>query len=158
MLKISVITATYNSGVYLEDSIKSVIQQKDDNLEYIIIDGGSKDNTVDIIKKYSQYISYWVSERDNGIYDAWNKGVKKATGDWILFIGGDDFLKPDAIKLYRDFIVSNNISKDCLYISSKMELIDEQKKLIRVMGWAWEWDESFGHGDVEYRERVRDGD
>lgn len=138
MEKITIITATYNSEKYLEDSIKSVISQTGKNDEYIIIDAGSSDSTIDIIKKYSDSITYWVSEKDEGIYDAWNKGLKVATGDWIMFIGSDDFLKADALKLYREFI-NKHVSKDCLYISSKNEIIDENKKIIRIYGWPWLW-------------------
>jgi glycosyltransferase involved in cell wall biosynthesis len=136
--KITIITATYNSEKYLEESIKSVISQLSKDDEYIIIDALSSDSTMEIISKYSDSINYWISEKDEGIYDAWNKGLKVATGDWIMFIGSDDFLKPNAIKLYKEFIY-DYVSKDCLYISSKMELVDENKKKIRIIGWPWVW-------------------
>lgn len=88
--KISVITISYNSAGTIENTIKSVIDQGYKKLEYIIIDGGSTDGTVEIIKKYDAYISYWVSEPDNGIADAFNKGIKVATGDVIGIINSDD--------------------------------------------------------------------
>lgn len=88
--KISIITATYNAADTLEQTIVSVINQTYSNKEYIIIDGGSTDGTIDIIKKYEDKISYWVSESDKGIYEAFNKGVRVATGDYIEFIGADD--------------------------------------------------------------------
>lgn len=91
-VKISVITVCYNAATTLDHSIVSVLNQTYPNIEYIIIDGGSTDGTVDIIKKYSDRLAYWVSEPDNGIYDAMNKGVKKATGDYVLFLGADDKL------------------------------------------------------------------
>lgn len=90
--KISVITATYNSVKTIDQAIRSVVGQSYDNIEYIIVDGGSTDGTVDIIKKYDDRISYWISEPDKGIYDAFCKGVAAATGDYIYFLGSDDCL------------------------------------------------------------------
>ena len=88
--KITIIMAVYNRVDKIEQCISSVINQIYDNLEYIIIDGGSTDGTVDIIKIYDDKIAYWCSEPDKGIYDAWNKGLAHATGDYINFIGSDD--------------------------------------------------------------------
>ena len=95
--KISIITITYNSERTLEQTIKSVIEQNYNNLEYIIIDGGSKDKTLDIIKKYEDKIAYWVSERDHGISDAFNKGIRAATGEIIGIINSDDQLCDGAL-------------------------------------------------------------
>jgi glycosyltransferase involved in cell wall biosynthesis len=88
--KVSVVTVTYNAAATLEKTILSVVNQSYRNLEYIIIDGGSKDSTLSIIKKYKYNLGYWISEKDEGIYDAMNKGVKASTGDWVIFLGGDD--------------------------------------------------------------------
>jgi glycosyltransferase involved in cell wall biosynthesis len=88
--KISIVTVSYNMVDYIEDTILSVISQQYPNLEYIIIDGGSRDGTVDIIKKYEPWISYWISEPDNGMYDAIQKGFKKATGDIMAYLNSDD--------------------------------------------------------------------
>lgn len=90
-MKISIITVCYNSEPTIERAIKSVIQQDDPNVEYIIIDGGSTDGTVDIIKQYAEDISYWVSEPDQGIYDAMNKGIERATGEVVAFLNSDDW-------------------------------------------------------------------
>ena len=90
--KISIITVTYNAVKTIEETILSVINQTYENIEYIIIDGGSTDGTIDIIKKYEDQISYWVSEKDKGIYDAMNKGIDIATGDYVYFLGADDIL------------------------------------------------------------------
>lgn len=92
--KISVITASYNSAEFIERTIISVLSQNYPNLEYIIIDGGSTDGTVDIIKKYEDRLAYWYSESDNGQYDAINKGFKKATGDILAFLNADDIYLP----------------------------------------------------------------
>lgn len=91
-LKISVVTVCYNAAKTIEETIKSVLEQAYDNIEYIIIDGGSTDGTVDIIKKYTNDIAYWVSEPDRGIYDAMNKGIDAATGDYIININVGDKL------------------------------------------------------------------
>ena len=89
---ISVIIVVYNRVHVLEDCILSVLRQKYDNVELIIIDGGSSDGTLDIIRKYDSCIDYWVSEKDNGIYFAMNKGVELASGDWLYFLGSDDVM------------------------------------------------------------------
>jgi len=90
--KISVITVVRNGEKYLESAIKSITEQTYGNLEYVVIDGNSSDNTVNIIKRYSDKISYWISEEDEGIYDAMNKGIQSSSGDWLLFINSDDYL------------------------------------------------------------------
>ena len=90
--KISIITVTLNSEKTLEQTISSVVNQTYDNIEYIIIDGGSADGTLDIVRKYEKSIAYFISEPDNGIYEAFNKGVRAATGDYIEIIGSDDSL------------------------------------------------------------------
>jgi glycosyltransferase involved in cell wall biosynthesis len=91
--KISIVTPSFNQAEFLEATIQSVLSQNYPKLEYIIIDGGSTDGTLDIIQKYKDSISYFVSEPDKGIYDAMNKGVKKSKGDWIYFLGADDKLQ-----------------------------------------------------------------
>jgi glycosyltransferase involved in cell wall biosynthesis len=98
-LKISIITITYNSEKTLEDTIKSVATQEYPNLEYLIIDGGSKDRTLDIVKQYEGVVTKWISEPDKGISDAFNKGIKMATGDIIGIINSDDMLAPNALNL-----------------------------------------------------------
>lgn len=100
---ISIITAIFNGEKNLEKTIKNILNQDYPNLEYIIIDGGSTDGTLDIIKKYEDKIAYWVSEKDKGISDAFNKGIKVAKGDYINFQGdGDGFCEKNSVsKLFE---------------------------------------------------------
>src|ERR1022692_1920792 len=90
--KISIVTATFNQASFIEETILSVLDQQYPNLEYIIIDGGSNDGTVDIIKKYEHCLAYWISEKDAGLYDALNKGFQKATGEIMSWLNSDDIL------------------------------------------------------------------
>jgi glycosyltransferase involved in cell wall biosynthesis len=94
---ISVITVCYNAENNLERTILSVLNQTYSNIEYIIIDGGSTDGTIDLIKKYADKITYWQSETDKGIYDAMNKGIQKATGEWINFMNAGDLFSSTTI-------------------------------------------------------------
>ena len=90
--KLSIITITYNAEKVLERTIKSVINQTYNNIEYIIVDGKSTDKTLNIIKKYEKHITKWISEPDEGLYDAMNKGIDLATGDYIQFLNAGDEL------------------------------------------------------------------
>jgi glycosyltransferase involved in cell wall biosynthesis len=89
-MKISIVTAAYNSAATIKDTIESVLSQDYPNIEYVVADGGSKDGTVEILKSYGDKIK-WVSERDSGIYEAMSKGVAMATGDVVGIMGSDDF-------------------------------------------------------------------
>ena len=92
MPKISIITVCFNAEKYIEQTIKSVIDQKNGDIEYIVIDGASTDKTLNIIRQYEPKITKWISEPDNGIADAMNKGIKLATGEYLLFLHADDYL------------------------------------------------------------------
>jgi len=122
---ITIITVVYNGEKYLEETIQSVINQTYPNVEYIIIDGGSTDGTLDIIRKYEDYIDYWVSEKDRGISDAFNKGVIAAKGCYINFQGdGDGFVLPDSLE---KVIINIEPNKDVL-ISARIQRIDIEGK------------------------------
>ena len=101
--KISIITVSFNSAKTIKETIESILIQDYNNIEYIIIDGGSSDETIDIVKSYSEKISYVISEKDNGIYDAMNKGIKAATGDIVGILNSDDF--------YPNSFVLSNVAK-----------------------------------------------
>lgn len=105
--KISIITVVYNAVCTIEQTILSVLSQDYDNYEYIVIDGGSNDGTLAIIEKYSEKISFWVSEPDQGIYDAMNKGIRNAKGEYVYFLGGDDLLfNSEVLKCTSSFLQS----------------------------------------------------
>jgi len=105
--KISIVTPSFNQGKFIEQTIQSVLNQNYPNLEYIIIDGGSVDNTVEIIKKYEQHIHYWISEPDNGQTDAVNKGFAKCTGDIFNWLNSDDYYEPGALQTISNLFTSN---------------------------------------------------
>ncbi len=104
--KITIITPSFNQGQFIEETIRSVLLQNYPNLEYIIIDGGSMDNTLEIIKKYEKFIDYWVSEADSGQANAINKGLKKATGEVFNWLNSDDYYLPNAL-----LTIGQNFSK-----------------------------------------------
>ncbi len=107
--KISIIIVTLNAGQTLQACLNSVFEQEHPDIELIVIDGQSTDNTLDIIKSNAPHIHYWVSERDNGIYDAMNKAIRHTTGNWIYYLGADDVLLSDFSKLAAELKDSNAI-------------------------------------------------
>lgn len=147
-MKITIITVTYNSQKTVRDTIESVLHQKYDNYEYLMVDGGSKDNTVDIIKEYEPRFGgrmRWISEKDKGMYDGINKGIRMATGDVVGIINSDDFYhrtnifdiiakafeeNKDIQAIYGDvrFVNPDNLDKTVRYYSSK-----------RFKPWKFRW-------------------
>jgi glycosyltransferase involved in cell wall biosynthesis len=127
--KITIITPSYGQGQYIEDTILSIINQGYPNLEYIVIDGGSTDNTVEIIKKYSDRITYWVSEKDKGQSNAINKGFKRATGDIINWINSDDQLAPGALHTIARHFAEN---PDAVMVHGRIEYFGETNNYYSV--------------------------
>lgn len=118
MMKLSIITINRNNGVGLRKTIKSVISQNFNDIEYIVIDGASTDESVEIIKEYSSQIFYWVSEPDNGIYNAMNKGILKASGDYLLFLNSGDWLVDNILD---ELIEKYNFTYDIIYGNTFIE-------------------------------------
>ena len=135
---VTVITVTFNAEADLEKCIKSVISQTYTNIEFIIIDGGSADGTLAIIEKYKKNIWYSISEKDNGIYDAWNKGISHANGEWIAFLGSDDIFLENAIENYINHINKFD-SKSIDIVSSRVTLVNNNGDKLRIIGKKWNW-------------------
>lgn len=127
--KITIVTPSYNQADFLEETILSIINQKYPNLEYIIIDGGSTDNSVEIIKKYEKHIDYWVSEKDFGQSHAINKGFARATGEILNWINSDDILCENALlNIGKAYLSRKN---DNVIIAGNGYEIDEKSKILR---------------------------
>lgn len=123
--KVSIVTPSYNQGQFLESTILSVLNQSHPNLEYIIIDGGSTDGSVQIIKKYHKYLAYWISEKDGGMYDAINKGLKMASGDILAYLNSDDLYMPGTFQIITEYFQKHPevalVYGDCVFINEREE-------------------------------------
>jgi glycosyltransferase involved in cell wall biosynthesis len=126
-MKITIITPSYNQAPYLEATILSVLAQNYQDLEFIIIDGGSTDGSVEIIKKYEPFLSYWVSEPDSGQSEAINKGITKATGEIITWINSDDLLLPNALQAVKEEFTQQGAETGVVFGGAV--LFDETKEL-----------------------------
>lgn len=143
--KITIITPSYNQASYLEQTIDSVLSQQYPNLEYMIFDGGSKDNSAQIIEKHAAHLAYWESTPDKGQTDAINKGLKRTTGDIINWLNSDDYYEPDALfKVAETFMQTQARvvcgrsrifkSEETLYYSNGTDVYPEN--LAKTIGWA----------------------
>jgi glycosyltransferase involved in cell wall biosynthesis len=131
--KISVVTPSFNQGAFLERTIDSVLSQNYPNLEYIVIDGGSTDGSVGILRKYAAHLAYWVSEPDRGQAHAINKGLQRATGDWVAWQNSDDVFYPGA---FESLARAARKYEDAALIIGNMNLIDADDRLIRDMKYV----------------------
>ena len=139
--KLSIIISVLNARTVLENCIISILNQDYKDFELIIIDGGSIDGTVKVLEEYSDKISFWVSEKDSGIYNAWNKALAIVSGEWICFIGSDDILLPNSLtKLMSkaNFPVYN-------FVSSRVMMVDDQGEEFGAIGKSWNF-QNLSHG------------
>jgi len=158
--KISIVIPSFNQGSYIEETLKSIFDQKYPKLEVIVIDGLSTDNTINILKKYEKKINYWVSEKDRGQSHAINKGFKKASGDIIAWINSDDIYFPNSFNTINNFF-QKKPEADIVYGNGVW--IDENSKIIKCRRnlpfhyktWFYGMADPF-QPEVFYRRRVLD--
>jgi glycosyltransferase involved in cell wall biosynthesis len=147
---VSIITVSFNAAAHIRQTIESVLNQMYPNIEYIIIDGGSTDGTVEIIREYAHRLAYWVSEPDEGIYDAWNKAIAQAKGDWITFLGADDvFCEKITVEAVVDYLNANQIN------NLKTDIVHGNMYIIkhgiqRVIGKPWHWHSFKTHMNIAH--------
>lgn len=147
-MKISIITVVYNNAQTIRDAIQSVLSQDYPNIEYIIIDGGSSDGTLSIINEYKEQISYFISERDNGLYDAMNKGIRVSTGEIIGILNSDDLYANQ--KVISDVIMRFKINSDLSILYGDLVYVkySNVSKTIRTWKSIAYYDKYFEHANV----------
>ncbi len=133
---LTVIVATFNAADTLQQCITSVAQQTYPNKELIVIDGGSSDGTADLLKANRKHIDYWISEPDHGIYNAWNKGLKQANGEWICFLGADDLLW-DVRVLDRVALHLEDLPSNIRVAYGKVMLLNSRGEILYPIGEPW---------------------
>lgn len=146
--KISIIIPSYNQGAYIGNSLESIINQQYKNVEIIVMDGGSTDNSIDMIKKYQGYISYWQSQKDKGQSAAINDGFKRATGDFVTWLNSDDVLLPGILQTIDKMIQSNPqinwFLGNVLWMNKEGEIIKVGK--VEKENWKWNKHYLFSNG------------
>lgn len=142
-MKLSIIIPSFNQGQYLEETLNSIISQKNDEVEIIVMDGGSTDNSVDVLKEYSEYIDYWQSKKDKGQSDAINSGFRKATGEYVTWLNSDDVLLPGALNVILGYLdVYPNINwflGNVLWLNKHGNVI----KVGKVEKECWFWNKHY---------------
>lgn len=127
--RVSIVTPSYNQGQFLEETIRSVLLQGYPNLEYMVLDGGSTDSSLEVIRKYAPWLAYWVSGKDKGQSDAINKGWQRSTGEIIAYLNSDDTLQPEAVaRVARTF----DRRPEADFACGSCRYVDEASQLIRV--------------------------
>jgi glycosyltransferase involved in cell wall biosynthesis len=132
---VTVVTAVFNGQAYIAECLESVLRQDYPNIEHIVLDGGSNDSTIKVLREYDDRIALWKSEPDKGVYDAWNKALLEARGEWICFLGADDEFLPGAVSAYMALAAKNPRAK---YLSSKVRWV-HPSGYSRTFGEPWTW-------------------
>jgi glycosyltransferase involved in cell wall biosynthesis len=140
---ISIVTSTLDAAADLAHTLRSVAQQRGASFEWIVVDGGSTDGTVELLRLHEHLVARWISEPDSGIYDAWNKGCALARGEWLLFLGaGDEFAAPDALSNFSAHLAGAHPAHDLVY--GKLRYISQVGRVdLEEVGAPW--------GDIEGR-------
>jgi glycosyltransferase involved in cell wall biosynthesis len=134
---VTVVTAVFNGQPNMMACLESVLRQDYTNIEHIVLDGGSTDGTVAVLRAYEDRIALWRSEPDGGVYDAWNKGLKEARGEWICFLGADDEFLPGAVTAYMALAAAHPNAE---YLSSQVRWVHPSGYVNPGHGRAWTWD------------------
>lgn len=150
--KVSIIIPVLNSSDVLEHAIESVITQDYQNIELIIIDGGSTDGSIELIKKYENKINYWCSKKDNGVYGGMNKGIAAASGTWVFFLGADDKLCPGIISE----VFNDSFFEDIDLIYGKVRIESKEKNIGRETNYEQLIEKNIPHQAIFYRKSVLD--
>jgi glycosyltransferase involved in cell wall biosynthesis len=132
---VTVVTAVFNGLPHVAGCLESVLSQDYPNIEHIIMDGGSSDGTLEVLHQYGDRVAFWKSEPDKGVYDAWNKGMREARGEWICFLGIDDEFLPGAISAYMALAARNPHAE---YLSSQVKWV-HPSGYVRTIGGPWTW-------------------
>ena len=132
---VTVITAVFNGRGHLASCLESVISQDYPNIEHLVLDGGSTDGTLDVLRHYDERIAFWKTEPDQGVFDAWNKGLAQARGEWICFLGADDEFLPGAVSAYMALARKH---PDAEFLSSRARL-EHPTGYSPVFGGPWSW-------------------
>lgn len=132
---VTVVTAVYNGRPYMAGCLESVLCQDYPNIEHIVLDGASDDGTLDVLRQYEDRIALWRSEPDKGVYDAWNKALDEARGEWICFLGVDDEFLPGAISAYMALAARN---PEAEYLSSRVKWV-HPSGFEQIIGSRWKW-------------------
>lgn len=158
MKELSVIIATFNASSTIQRCLSSIVRQKTPEVEILLIDGGSVDDTMSLVSSFGDAIDYVVSEKDAGIYDAWNKGIRQSTGRWLQFIGADDILLDGAIATQLGWIRSNDTL--CVdIITGKAIMTDSEGKVIKYLSEPYRYKTfvyrmDFAHGATLHNRRL----
>jgi glycosyltransferase involved in cell wall biosynthesis len=140
--RLSIITPSYNQGAFIERTIRSVLDQGYENLEYLVADGGSTDESVDVIRRYTDRIAWWVSERDKGQTDALNKALRRATGEYVAYVNSDDWFLPGAFDAAVDALERTSarwVVGACRYDGDAGRTVDVWRPTLPTIIPRWRW-------------------
>src|SRR4051812_37287519 len=132
--RFTIVTPSFNQAAYLERTIRSIVDQGYPNLEYFVMDGGSTDGSIDIIKRYDEQIDYWVSGPDGGQAAAINAGWARGSGEIVAWLNSDDYYLPGALRWVADYMVSH---PDEWVVYGKVEFVDPEVNLLADLGWPY---------------------